>query len=65
MRLLRRGQSPGLPFAGLLRRADDNGKFFFSLLQQAALEKQAAAYRKLAEDRAKKIGVPPPEKPSK
>ncbi len=27
------------------------------------LEKQAAAYRKLAEDRAKKIGVPPPEKP--
>ncbi len=28
---------------------------------RAKLEKQAVAYRKLAEDRAKQIGVPPPE----
>lgn len=28
---------------------------------RAALTKQAAAYRKLAEERAKKSGVPPPE----
>jgi hypothetical protein len=28
---------------------------------KAALQKQAAAYRKLAAERAKKIGVPPPE----
>ena len=28
---------------------------------KAALKKQAAAYRKLAVERAKKIGVPPPE----
>ncbi len=27
-------------------------------------EKQAAAYRKLAQDRAKKLGIPPPEKPN-
>ncbi len=31
---------------------------------KAQLEKQAEAYRKLAVDRAKKLGVPPPEKPS-
>ncbi len=30
---------------------------------KAQLEKQAAAYRKLADDRAKKLGIPPPEKP--
>lgn len=29
----------------------------------AVLKDQAAAYRKLAEERAKKIGVPPPAKP--
>jgi hypothetical protein len=30
---------------------------------RAALEKQAASYRKLAEERARKLGVPPPERP--
>ena len=30
---------------------------------RAQLEKQAAAYRKLAEERAKTLGLPPPEKP--
>jgi hypothetical protein len=30
---------------------------------RSALEKQAAAYRKLAEERAKKLGVPLPERP--
>jgi hypothetical protein len=30
---------------------------------RAQLEKQAAAYRKLAEDRARTLGLPPPEKP--
>jgi hypothetical protein len=29
------------------------------------LEKQAAAYRKLAVQRSKQLGVPPPEKPEK
>ncbi len=28
---------------------------------RAKLETQAASYRKLAEDRAKQLGVPPPE----
>ncbi len=32
---------------------------------RAQLKKQAAAYRKLAEDRAKKLGMPLPEKASK
>ena len=31
---------------------------------KAALEKQATAYRKLAIDRAKKLGIPAPEFPS-
>ena len=30
---------------------------------RAQLEKQAAAYRKLAAERAKKLDMPPPEKP--
>ncbi len=32
---------------------------------KAALEKQAAAYRALAEKRAKELGIPPPDKPSR
>jgi hypothetical protein len=28
----------------------------------AALKKQAAAYRKLADERAQKLGVPPPDR---
>jgi hypothetical protein len=31
---------------------------------KAVLEKQAAAYRKLPEDRANQLGLPPPEKPN-
>lgn len=32
---------------------------------KAALEKQVAAYQKLAIERAKKLGIPPPELPPK
>jgi hypothetical protein len=30
---------------------------------KAQMEDQAAAYRKLAGERAKKLGIPPPERP--
>ena len=34
-----------------------------SLDVKIAMQKQAAAYRKLAAERAEKLGIPPPENP--